>query len=95
LTPLSNQWRRRRRSSGTHILSRLLGVLALHDAGMRFVNTFIGEHEGAGLKSVDKGLILLRCNSKLRKSRDDGVEEEGGDSVTWTWLNNITDALWN
>jgi hypothetical protein len=78
LTPLSNQWRRRRRSGGTHILPRLLGVLALRDAGMRFVNALVGKHEGAGLKSADEGLILLRCNSKLHVPCDNGGGGEGG-----------------
>jgi hypothetical protein len=36
------------------------------------VNTLIGEHEGAGLKLADEGLILLRCDSKLRAPCDDG-----------------------
>jgi hypothetical protein len=78
LTPLSNQWMRRRRSGGTHILPKSLGVLASHDAGMRFVNGLVSEHEGAGLKSADEGLPLLRCNSKLRAPRDDGGGGGGG-----------------
>jgi hypothetical protein len=83
LTPLSNQWRRRRRSSDTHIPPSLLGVLASRDAGMRFMNALISKHEGAGLKSVDEGLILLRCNSKLRVPRDN---RGGGGGGRRRWL---------
>ncbi len=78
MTPISNQWRRRRRSGGTHIPPRSLGILASRDAGMRFVNALVGEHEGAGLKSADEGLILLRCNSKLRVPLYDGGGGGGG-----------------
>ncbi len=45
---------------------------------MRFVNAFVGEHEGAGLKSADEELILLMCDSKLCEPRDDGGGGGGG-----------------
>ncbi len=38
---------------------------------MRFVNALVGEHKGAGLKLADEGLVLLRCDSKLRVPCDD------------------------
>ena len=38
----------------------------------------VGKHEGAGLKLADEGLILLRCDSKLRVPRDDGGGGGGG-----------------
>ncbi len=52
--------------------------MASRDAGMRFVNALVGEHEGTGLKLADEGLILLRCDSKLRVPRDDGGGGGGG-----------------
>jgi hypothetical protein len=85
LAPLPNQLRRRRRrrSGGTHIPPRSLGVLASRDAGMRFVNALVGEHEGAGLKSADEVLILLRVAASAgRGSRTSrtrcGIEVGGG-----------------
>jgi hypothetical protein len=45
---------------------------------MRFVNVLVGKHEGAGLKSADEGLILLRCDSKLRVPCNDGDGGWGG-----------------
>ncbi len=47
------------------------------------MNTLVGEHEGAGLKLVDEGLILLRCDSKLLVTRND----KGGGGGGWRrWL---------
>jgi hypothetical protein len=34
---------------------QLLGILALHDAGMRFVNMLVGKYKGAGLKLEEGG----------------------------------------
>ncbi len=45
---------------------------------MRFVNALVGVHEGAGLKSADEGMILLRCDSKFCIPRDDGGGGGGG-----------------
>jgi hypothetical protein len=77
-----------------------LGVSASRDAGTRFVNALVREHEGAGLKSAEEELILLflRCDSTLRESPPMGVglgEEDGGGGVVGrrTWLDDVTDAL--
>jgi hypothetical protein len=52
--------------------TKVAWVLASRNAGIRFMNSLVGEHKGAGLKLADEGLILLRCNSKLHVPCNDG-----------------------
>ncbi|KAL3770880.1 hypothetical protein ACHAW5_003968 [Stephanodiscus triporus] len=98
-------------SSKVHVIynRRTLGVSASRDAGTRFVNALVGEHERAGLKSAEEGMILLflRCDSTLREEQHPptttttaattGEREEEEDGVVVvvgrTWLDDVTDAL--
>ena len=92
-------------STKVHVIynRKSLGVSASRDAGTRFVNALVREHEGAGLKSAEEELILLflRCDSTLREfppmGGGEGPGEEngsgGGGVGGRTWLDDVTDAL--
>ncbi len=59
------------------------------------MNALVGEHEGERMKSINEGLILLRCDSILRAPCNDKGGGGGGGGISWTWLDNIMDALWD